>query len=291
MDKTPRIEHGDQISAKSLSHVKHDAQERLRRLERFREWYQGKRDGELIPATHIELWRAKLITTDPDLKRKAYPPEIYDCLHLVNSWDNAHPSVFKDSTTQDQKDQLVGLFGQAMSNYRTCEETRFSDKSVAEFKDSTKAYISHYFEIMDKGKLALTQLEDLGKYKPFSHFPFNEIESRFQTTPEALMDKYKDDKETKVFIATSAGEGGKQALFRYHTKWLQELIQSRRADFEVANWPTDPDEFAHKVAQDVVPEDDPFHDVIESLYGYTGGANAIKRYLTIETLVDQIRER
>lgn len=289
MDKTPRIEHGDQISAKSLPHVEHDAQEGYIKLERFREWHEGKRDGELVPATLIELWRAKQIMVD--LKDKAFPVEIYDSLHLVNSWVNAHPSIFEDSTTNDQKEQLTKLFGQAKSDYNTHVKELRSDESAVKFKNSAEAYINHYFKIVDRGKQELTEFTDLSKYKPFSHLTFGEVKS-YQTTPEALINRYKDDRETKVFIATSAYENGKQVICRYHREWLRNRLQRRIADVEAANWPTDdPDSFAHRMARERVPFDDPFHDVIQSLYGYTGGADAIRRHYTIYTLVDQIRKR
>ena len=273
----------------------HDTQERIMRPERFREGYQGRKDEEIVPATTRELWRARLIITT--LKDKATPAEVNDCLLLVSNWVNAHPSVFKDSTTDNKREQLTELYSQAMRNYSTYEEALrsgksavYTNKSAVEFKDSAEAYINHYLKIADWYKINLTYL-DVDKYRPVGHLRYSQIKN-CRTTPRALMSAFKDNKETKAFTAECAFEDGEPALYNYHIEGLREIIQEkRRADVEDANWPTDPDEFAHKMAQDVVPDKTALKDVTDDAYGYYGSKYRLRALYTIDTLIDQIEKR
>jgi hypothetical protein len=90
--------------------------ERSKRPGRFREKYQGRVDEELVPANVLEFWVAtRIIRT---LKDKATLAEIEDSFHLVSSWVDAHPLLFKDSMTGDQRKQLTELHSQALRECR-----------------------------------------------------------------------------------------------------------------------------------------------------------------------------
>jgi hypothetical protein len=244
-------------------------------IERFRKKERENanlEESRILPGYHGESSKCiDTILTDKDLSVRG----LKDNFNAINHFEktNIEDSAREYDTRQDVHTMINQLSDmkkeyskyeyQVHAAYRHYKNNTHDNNAIDNFRTSVEEYAAYVKSMNSLRKKIGHQLEfgtlllvgeREGEAKCIGHLALSEIES-FGTTPEALMNILKDNTETREFISSAAIYFDKsRALFRYHYKGLQKLLQENSAGLEAENWPTNPDEFMHKAASELAPK-------------------------------------